>query len=591
MPDWDNVFKYCTPKYVYIRDAKLGIMKFFFMGVIFLYVIAYEIMYSCTHLIPHHAQGFGTVNLVQPIEECAEGDRDCLDNFHNVAHLPYCKQYSGDSESKTLRKLASDPEEDGADKEAKGDDDVSGEEKDADEESIGKTITKQKMCQYLDHNRLEFNQHPSEAFIPTHYRRIKQKIDPNCYNPLTDDVEKGADKTKYLCKTIWKTTEVNDYYVADIESFKLKMFHSFNSPTIQMSGVSTDFQGFFAACPSNHPKDVTTECKRIKIPNTSGATAPEDLAGLSSTEELGIDSLTGTKSGEDEITLRDLLKTTPAAQDHKMQTPLDAEFPDDLGHPGKSLREVGGILLLDVNYANHQLMRPGFHGLLGASLAVKPVTYMYRPYFIPSRENRVNQLIQVADDASSRIVDNWYGITIKFQFNGQLVKFTWQGLLKTLTTALVLVTMASTIVCMLAANVMPLKEKYSLLMYQLSEDFSDYHTFRSCVTAKGAADWKALQAARPEGKLLLDKLGALGESVSELSNEELVQILCLMEMRMNRLDGQDPKLVFAEGDEDNPVNKAIGRLQKKFYQDSALASDTSAMETMSFNSRLGKAAE
>merc|ERR1719174_2746274 len=100
-----------------------------------------------------------------------------------------------------------------------------------------------------------------------------------------------------------------------------------------------------------------------------------------------------------------------------MQTPLDAEFPDELGHPGKSLREVGGILLLDVNYANNQLMRPGFHGLLGESLAVKPVTYMYRPYFIPSRENKVNQMIQVADDASSRIVDEWFGITIKFQFN------------------------------------------------------------------------------------------------------------------------------------------------------------------------------
>jgi len=585
--DYDNVFKFCTPKYVYIRDAKLGIMKFFFMGSIFCYIVLYEIMYSCSHLLPHHAQGFGTLTMAQPSEECKHDDKECMDNFHNVAKLPYCSQYMGDSES-AVRKLAankdkktspSDPEEDGADKKAD------------DEDAIGKTITKPKLCQYLDHNRLEFGSNPSEAFIPTHYKRTKQTVDPSCYNALVDSVEESS--KKYRCPNIWKTVSEENYYVADIEEFKLNMFHSFNSPNILMSGVSADFQGFFAACPVNHPKDVKTECKRVKIPNSQGAASPDDLAGLTSVEELGIESLTGI-SGADEISLRDLLKATPVAQAHNLKTPLDAKLPASLGHPGESLREVGGMLLLDVNYANNAPMRPGFHGFMGSHFDVKPVTYEYRPYFIPSRENKVNQVIQVADNAKSRVVDQWYGLTIKFQFNGQLVKFTWQGLLKSLTTALVLVTAASSIVCMLAANVMPLKEKYSLLMYQLSEDFSDYSSFRKAVSDDEPGGWEKRQAARVSGQKLLDKLGPDGQQISEISNQELCQILSLHEMRMARLDGADPKLVFVEADEDNPINKAIGLLEQSFYaEDPVMKKPANAgiLKTMAFNQRLGKGAE
>jgi len=584
MVDLDNMFKYCTPKYVYIRNAKLGIMKYLIMAMIFFYVVIYEIMYTCTHLELHHAKGFGTIKMVQPGEECADGDHECLQRFHNVAKLPYCQQeVSADSKS-AARELAGKPTKaPSADDEEDGHGSTEAPTTEAPTtEAVGESITQKKMCRYLDHHRLEFDTNPSEIFIPTHYRRTKQKIDPKCYNPDAGDPAAGSPTAKYRCKDIWVTTEVKEYYIADIESFKLKFSHSYTAPDIAMHGVSTEHQGFFAACPNNHPSDVKTECKRTKVPNTSGAAAAEDLVGLSSTKEMGIPSLTGTPTGEDEISVRDLLKTTPVAQDHHLETPLDAQLPAGLGHPGKSLREVGGMVLLDVDYSNDAITRPGFHGLLGPRLAVKPVTYEYRPSFVPTRTNTINQVIQRDDDAQTRTVDVWHGITIKFQFNGRLVKFSWQGLLKSLTTALVLVTMASTLVGMFAAYVAALSEKYCLLMYQLSEDFSDYCNYKGSV----AGDvWTKTQATRPGGKMLLDKLN--GDM--KLTDDQLIQLLCLVEMRLNRLDGQDPRLVFLEANESNPVNKAIGTLEKDFYQKTGM--DETTMNSMAFNQRINPAAE
>jgi len=223
---------------------------------------------------------------------------------------------------------------------------------------------------------------------------------------------------------------------------------------------------------------------------------------------------------------------------------------------------------------------------LGSRLAVKPVTYEYRPSFVPTRTNTINQVMQRDDDAQTRTVDVWHGITIKFQFNGRLVKFSWQGLLKSLTTALVLVTMASTLVAMFAAYVAPLSEKYCLLMYQLSEDFSDYCNYKDSVVKSGGGDaWTKTQALRPGGKMLLDKLN--GDM--KLTDDQLIQLLCLVEMRLNRLDGQDPRLVFVESNESNPINKAIGKLEKDFYQKTGM--DETSMNNMAFNQRINPGAE
>jgi hypothetical protein len=418
----------------------------------------------------------------------------------------------------------------------------------------------------------------SEIFIPTHFHQIKQKINPKCYNPESDAPQNGA--KKYDCDQPWTTVEEKDYYVADIGEFHLAIEHSFNAPSLGMFGTSTSIQGFFAACDTNKPmsmRQVKAKCKRMKVPDSVGETAPEDLEGLTTPKEEGVDSLKAGFGGADAITLNDLLLLTPVAQKHDIKSEvLDRKLPDDFGHPKESLREKGGILMLDVNYDNTALLRPGF-GL--PSWAIKPVTYTYRAHFFPAAENLKYQLVQQGDASNNRVVDMWYGVSIRMTFNGELVKFQASKLLTAMTTGLVLLATASTIVTMLALYVLPLKEKYLLLMYQYSEDFSDY------IALKGFMKGKKSESMYWVGQYLLDKLEGVDHSGKEISKEiepdKLKQILCTYEMRLNRLDGMDPLVVFEEGNEVDSRSYAIGDAARAFYQDE-MGLDDNAISGMSY---------
>lgn len=564
MVDFDNVFKYCTPKYVYIRDAKLGMMKYTMMGLIFFYVIVYNILYTCDHLAPHHARGFGNIQMYHPVDDCDALDAECLAKWHNIGTLPYCTQYvekKGDEAASQRRMAETDSEEDG---------------KDAAESDVGKYLSPQKKCRYLDNRRLEWESGvPSELFIPTHYKQIRQDLNPDCYNPEIHTTEELKGGSKYRCKSGWITKDVKHFWVADIEQFTLRMGHSFSAPIIGKFGVSTDFQGIFAACKTNHVTSISAECKRAKVPHTSGAIASEDEEGLMTAEEMEIPSLKGGPSGRDEISLGDFLKVTPVAQNHPSvrENVLDTELPADLGHPGKSLRDVGGMLLIDVNYDNMGYSRPGIPGL-PEPYQVKPITYTYRPYFIPTTENMKYQLVEQSDHSKSRIVDIWYGVTVKMQFNGQLVVFSWSKLLTAMTTGLVLLSMATTLVCYAASFVLPMQEKYNALMYQMSEDMSNFGNMRN-KKVKGLGQWinpvgllsdtawAAEETVFSTGTSLLSKLGSDGTPTQELTNEEVITILCVNEMRMNRLDGMDVRMIFADPEADQTKNNKAYKLIKK----------------------------
>lgn len=583
-----------------IRDARLGITKYLSMFAIFVYVVIYDIFYLCDHLAPHHADGFGTISMQHPVDNCDELDKECLALWHNIAKLPYCSQYTGKEGERLLEE--EDKEEDGKEEKDEKEDDKGDKDEEEDGKSekkkkvvekvskecpnCGKLITKKKMCRYLDNRRLEWaSGTPSEIFVPTHYKQIKQKINHDCYNPAVDDslTEPAA---QYRCKSPYTTVSEHEFYIADIDRYELKMSHSFNSPQIGLFGVSTEFQGLFAACPTNHPPDmlaIKSECVRTKVPDTKGDIAPEDDEGLSTVEDMDIPSLHGAPSGEDVISLADLLKVTPVAQKFKKirKNVLDSQLPDDFGHKGKSIRENGGMLLLDVNYNNNGYLRPGFPGTSAFNMGIKPVTYLYRPYFVPTNKNLKYQLVQGSDHSETRTIDIWYGITIKMQFNGQLVQFTMAKLLKSLTAGLVLLTAATSLVVALASYLLPLQEKYNGLMYQMSEDLSDYKKFRSdrvgCLGSfinplgmlDGAKAWSVMQSTFVSGTMLWKYLSTDGTPNKELPNSEIIKILCMNEMRLNRLDAMDTRILFNGSDEAKEnahrVKKVINSMYSEFY--------------------------
>jgi hypothetical protein len=332
-----------------------------------------------------------------------------------------------------------------------------------------------------------------------------------------------------------------------------------------MYGASADLQGFFAACPVNKPmttKEVKATCKRMKVPASEGDVAPEDLEGLLDATDAGYPSLKYL-NGFDVINLQDLLKLTPISQ-HEGWTDdvLDRKFPIGFGHPDESLREVGGMLMLEVSYDNTAYYRPGF-GTPG--MLVKPITYTYRPSFVPTAENYKYQVVQKGDRSKDRVVDIWYGITIRMTFNGELVKFQFAKLLTALTTGLVLLSSASTLVLYLAAYVLPLAEKYGLLLYQLSEDFTDYSHLKAA-TAVSSQHGKSAKSMYWVGNLLLKKLEAKEKGGNwKVDQNELKAILTTTEMRLNRMDAMDIKVTFDDGNERDSRLYEIGKWCKKFY--------------------------
>lgn len=603
--DWDNVFKYAAPKYVYIRDAKLGIMKYLFMGAIFGYVIGYQIYYSCAHLKPHLATGFGTMTLAEPSMECGSFDTSCEPNFDTIYGLDYCAQYKG---GKLQPSVTQSPAEAAKAAEAAAATKATvapltaaerrlADKEDKDSESaddgpkVGDKITKQRNCRYVDNLRLTWEPGVmSELFIPTRFKQVKQTLNPGCYDPEATSHAVGHDK--YDCAKSYNTEVISDYFVADIGEFHVTLEHTFNCPTLGEFGNSGSIQGFFAACKTNAPltsRQVKSQCKRMKVPESEGAVAPEDEVGLLNASAAGVPSLRGI-NGRDVISLRDLLKLTPVAQDNGfVEDILDRKFPDKFGHPKESLREKGGILMLDVNYDNTAYMRPGF-----GPWPVKPITYTYRPSFVPTAENYKYQLVEKHGTSDTRVVDIWYGISIRMTFNGELVKFQFHAFLTALTAGLVLLSSASTLVLYLAAYVLPCAEKYCLLLYQLSEDFSDYVQ----LTRTMSEDNIKPQSMYWVGKLLLRKLqelkaidegktpkqsGAGPKDDGILTPAEINAILVTTEMRLNRLDGMDPPMVFDDGREMDLRNYKIGDKYRAFYQNFPVKKEDIA--TMSYKAQ------
>lgn len=554
--DIDDLFKLATPKYVYIRDHRLGMLKYSLMLLIFVYVVIYDVMYLCDHLEPHTANGYGSITMHHPVSNCNASSHWCTNQYKDIGDLKYCSQ-SSQSVSQNLsapaaRSLAQegDTEEDGKATEKKPTSKAG--------PQVGDFITKPSTCRYLDKDRLTLEQTPNEIFIPMRYVAYSQEMSGDCYDPSIkghsgNAVRKHSDKY-FDCKQSWVTNSVQQFFVADIGDFTLSLQHSFMASDIGMSGVSTDYKGLFAACQTNHPGDLKTDCQRISVPSTNDTLliAPEDKLDLVTPQDLGVHSLKETDEGMDQIKFLDLLKLSPIAQGHPSwngEDISDRKLPDWFGHPESSIRESGGILMLSVSYDNTGYGRPGFPGLDMPSLwlgSVKPVTYSYRPYFIPTKTNKKVEVIH-GSDSSTRVVNIWYGVTVKMSFEGKLVMFTLSKLLTAFTTGLVLLSSASTIVIYLALYVFKDKAKYLVQMYQYTEDMSDY---RGMVSSGIQTE-----THYATGEILLDvnRRQAQGRA---LTQDETLSILTDYEIRLNRLDGRDPELAFITSDalsSENPV--------------------------------------
>jgi hypothetical protein len=580
--DIDDIFKLATPKYVYVRDWKLGALKYILMVMILFYVLGYDILYSCSHLVPHVASGYGSIDLKHPAD--CDSDGECVNDYNNIAVLPYCTESviyksqekqtgttqaskketsttqakktstSSSSESKTTEAPSSsevsDAEEDGLNRKLMSSAHPVDEHNHSDAE-VGAFITPLAECRYLDNDRLTMEEVPNQIFVPMRYVSYQQEIADDCYDPVVSPIKGHTTqhKSSFRCKKSWETVDQHDFYVADIEHFTLSMKHSYMAPAIDLSGVSTGLAGFMKACEVNHPK-TEDDCVKLKIPKTNynrTYCAPEDFEGALDPADYpgGIDSLNSGLGGVDTISLGDLFRLTPEAHKFGWQEHIaDRKWGVESGHPEHSLREVGGMMMLAVSYENTGYGRPGIPHVDLPSFfmgEIKPITYTYRPYFIPTTHNKQVEVLFNSDDSKKRTVNIWYGVTVKLSFEGSLTVFSMTVLLSTLTTALVLLTSATTIVTYMALYVMKASDKYTLMMYQYTEDFSDYKDLVRINKKNCKEPHKICPVSSPSGLLLAQ---AHMDESKDLTPKEIIRILTDYEVRLNRLDGMDPELAF-----------------------------------------------
>jgi len=230
---------------------------------------------------------------------------------------------------------------------------------------------------------------------------------------------------------------------------------------------------------------------------------------------------------------------------------------------GTSMRNHGGMLIVEVDYTNFVKLRPGFpvpSFLEKIFSPIKPVTYTYRPFFIPSNTMKRNQIKQ-SEDGKKRIIETWYGLEIRMEFDGKVVKFDWTAVLAAMTTGLVLLSIATTLTDLIMTKLMPLKDKYNILKYQSSENFHD------CVILKHHHGGGELKSGYPTSDLLLSKLDEDGEPRSELTNTELINVLNSTEIRLSRLDGVDAHTAFMEDPSPpDPRWNNVGNFKRDFYK-------------------------
>jgi ATP P2X receptor len=86
---------YDTVKYVHIKDARLGVLRVFFLFGIVAYVVVFEMMAQGGWLESSPVVGVVRLSLQHPtIDNCDPSTNGCANSFSALNTLPYCTQYN-----------------------------------------------------------------------------------------------------------------------------------------------------------------------------------------------------------------------------------------------------------------------------------------------------------------------------------------------------------------------------------------------------------------------------------------------------------------------------------------------------------------
>eukprot|EP00026_Physarum_polycephalum_P006133 Phypoly_transcript_06174.p1 GENE.Phypoly_transcript_06174~~Phypoly_transcript_06174.p1 ORF type:complete len:376 (+),score=27.30 Phypoly_transcript_06174:74-1201(+) len=340
--DYNNVFSYSTVKFVVIKDKRLGLIHHILQFAIFVYIVLYNILYEQRYLLFEPPYGNIRATLREPPD------------WTDASTLPYCHQnqssYNGF------------PNYD---------------------------------CAYITGIDLPYPAAQENALLVT--TRIKDTyyaIPPNCSQQTNP-------ATSFRCRPGKNITNLQRYYIADIEEYTIFMEHAIFGHLTDLVVSNADCNGKMLF--RNGSKNAII----FKPDNRTGDILP-------------------------------------------ISTLLDAANIKSLDAPsglGSSYRYDGVLIVVVITYKNYITQPMKLH-------------YTYQFYEIP-KQDVVNQEPSTQVSENSTMQRNWYGVRFVFLVVGQIGVFDFPTLLTSLVNGMVLIKLATVMVDMLILYIMPEKQEYT----------------------------------------------------------------------------------------------------------------------------------
>jgi len=496
--------EYATPKYVKIRDWKMGALNLFFKFCIFSFVVGWTIIYNCKHLQRTPIHGSARVSIQQPtVKHCNPLKLDCKSAFKPLTELPYCTQYKANSKGQH-----SEPEVAKNEKKAAA--------KPSHNKRSGKDARRlehapdiRRSCIYRDNIELYPDAViPGVLFIPT---RIGERPQGKGCTP--------SESNGWSCDNRFEwTTKPAPSYVADIERFTLLIDHSYETVGEGgklFSGRADDYQGHMN--PTTPAKKVKGRFKgKLQLEDGEVPTMEIPTHKEGPNMDAPLPSLLSIPGG-DIISIIDLLRLADPSID------LDGQRGDK--DELDTLRWQGGIININIEYDNFKKFDP----LGGADLH-----YEITANFLPALQFK--KMWSSTPTKDGRHVYNHHGLLLVFNVAGSIANFDIQTLMTVLTTSMALLAVSSLMVDTIMTKMGRHAKKLDILKYQPSQDITKHDRIRDELQKKQAEGYNLMMNKTTYESHVLQKLCMENRKPTD---DELTGVLASFEQRLNRIDAVD----------------------------------------------------
>eukprot|EP00929_Paragymnodinium_shiwhaense_P012519 TRINITY_DN11979_c0_g1_i1.p1 TRINITY_DN11979_c0_g1~~TRINITY_DN11979_c0_g1_i1.p1 ORF type:complete len:506 (+),score=54.50 TRINITY_DN11979_c0_g1_i1:84-1601(+) len=251
--DVDELFAYTTTKYVRIHDARLGLLHYFLLTCIVLYIVVYKLIGQLGYLKFEDAANSVRMTLQQPVKNgCNPNDATCQDDLPLLSHLPYCCATNSSCKFNSDGSCNCDY----------------------------RTSFKNYNCTYMDGSNAAVVEGTS-IMVTTLTHDYKQTLNPRCF----DTYPYGANS----CSKIWNSDSDTITFVAAIQDYTVLLDHSVFSPATGLAVTSREMQGYLFVDSGSSAQDqlcasrsdaVATAFSDDKTDTAPCYVKPQSAAGL-----------------------------------------------------------------------------------------------------------------------------------------------------------------------------------------------------------------------------------------------------------------------------------------------------------------------